>query len=167
MDGTMDLFKALFRCGTILLKDAEERLRVSRNEIDKLIDDKLIKRDRIEENKKELIILKLTDKGEAYIKVQLPEIKGSIYRGFDSYRDLKLCKFYLDRTEEQKETWVTKDELMVKHMLSGTVDGLYINECGKSVGVRVFKQTSNMKDVERTEAFIKEAGIEESYYIQS
>lgn len=115
--------------------------------------------------KKEITFWELTDEGEKYIKENIEEV-NECYRGFDIDQDISLLGFYSKLDEELKRSWVTKDDLIVKHRLPGTVDGVFINEKGETVGVKAVGNHANFSLIVRVESFLKETRIPQVIYLQ-
>jgi hypothetical protein len=159
-----ELFKALARCGVIEQKMAESRFGISKQQFDEWVEKKMLAREWIQDKDEVLSCYRLTGKGEQFVKEHIPEIQ-EIYRGFILEHDLCLMEFYLKRTQSEKDTWLTRDDMIKKYKLPGTIDGAFMNEEGKWEGIEVLSSTATFSSVERVETFLKETGIEKMNYI--
>lgn len=160
MNKKHELLKALARCGAVETGKTEEVLGVSEAIAVALLSEKLIGQE--EKNNRSFYLL--TTKGEQYIKKEIPEIK-QIYRGFIVEQDLVLMEFYGKLDQQTKDTWITKDDFIVRHQLPGTVDGAYVNEDGEVVGVKALSNKASFSAVEKVENFLKQAEIPHIYYL--
>ncbi|MBP1308895.1 DNA-binding MarR family transcriptional regulator [Paenibacillus sp. 1182] len=155
-----ELLETLARCRVV----ASSEMTIPSDVVKELTEEKLVVQKDFGEESSRKTIYMLTDKGEVYIKQNMPEIQ-EIYRGFVVEQDLALCDFYLRRNVDEKKSWITKDDLIKKYRLPGTVDGAFMNREGKLVGVKVLNQTANYAAVEKVEGFLKAAHIEFVHYI--
>lgn len=160
-----ELLKTLARCRIIEEKMMENYLNIPGLVAEEWEKEKLILK---KEEKKEgygfIYYYTLTAKGEQYVKKHIPEIK-EIYRGFVTEHDLLLCDYYLRRSRKEKDTWVTKDDLIKKYKQPGTVDGMFINQYGQKEAVKVLSQKSDYSAVRKVEKFLKEAEILKITYL--
>lgn len=158
------ILKALARCGVLEHSKAIQLLKATEDDLSKL--EKSGKISRIIEmvNGKSIDYYVLSEVGEEFLKEIYLDF-GEIYRGFILNHDLVLSDYYLNRTEEEQETWQTRDDMIKKYKLQGTLDGAYINENGEFQGVEVLKTTAKKEVVERLEKFISSVGIQQMYYI--
>jgi DNA-binding PadR family transcriptional regulator len=155
----MEFLKALGRC-RVMNQSLATQTGVSEEEIESFVERKVISREEVED----VHYYTLTEKGEKVLKEEVPSF-GEIYRGFILEHDVCLMEFYLKRTEQEKESWLTRDDLIKKHRLPGTVDGAFINEEGQLEAVEVISKTAKPSVVEKTEAFLKEVNIEKMNYL--
>lgn len=156
-----ELLQALARCRVVDGSTIDLPLEV----FTELLKEKLIvKKEETGEENIDRVIYSLTDKGEVFIKQNIPEIK-EIYRGFVLQQDLKLSDFYLRRSKAEKASWITRDDLIKKYKLPGTVDGAFINKDGKLEGVKTLSNTADYSAVEKIEKFLDATEIESITYI--
>lgn len=156
--------KTLARCRVVTKSAMEDDLHIpfsvaEKCLVEKLIAEKTQKRGFVEERYYEL-----TDKGEQYIKQNYPEIK-EMYRGFVLEQDIALMEFYSKLQPNEQESWITKDEFIVKHKASGTVDGAYVDQNGTLIGVKALSVKADFSSVEKVEKFLQLANIPQIHYI--
>ncbi len=158
-----EILLALSRCRVIEVKNVVELLEISEEAVDDLLRKGLIKKEAYEVDKKKTYYLQLSDKGESVVA---KSNKGhELYRGFIMMHDLRLSEFYASRTKAERDTWLTKDDLIKKHPIPGVLDGAFMNALGQFEGIEVMSKTANPATVMETENFVKEAGIEKMNYI--
>lgn len=158
------ILKTLARCGVLEHSKAIELLKVTEEDLKKLEESGKINKLIEIVNKKAIKYYVLTEVGEDFIKENYPEF-GEIYRSFILKHDLELSDYYLNISEAEQETWMTKDDMIKKYKLKGTLDGAYINKNGEFQGIEVLKSTAKKETVENIEAFIRAVGIQQMYYI--
>lgn len=159
-----ELFKALARCRIIEGKMMEAYLNIPELVADEWVKEKLISRETKKEGFRLVNYYTLTSKGENYIKNHIPEIK-ELYRGFVLEHDLLLCEFYLKRNRKERDSWVTRDDLIKEFRLPGTVEGMFINQNGEKEAVKVLSQKADFSAVEKVERFLRAADIPKINYL--
>lgn len=157
------LLKAFGRCRVIDVAMAEASLDITEKELEEYVEQKWLARERVQEENDFRVCYALTEKGEALLRNEC-ESFGEIYRGFILEHDLRLMAFYLERTETERESWMTRDDMTKQYKFPGTVDGAFINTTGRLEGVEVISKKSKPSAVEKNEAFVKHAGIKEMNY---
>jgi len=160
MEKKFELLKALSRCRVVDVETMENELGIPESVAMKCLSEKLIGRD----NQKGKSVFLLTEKGEQYVKQEIPEIK-QFYRGFVLEQDLELMRFYAKLNKNFRDSWITKDDFIVQFQLTGTVDGAYLNEQGDLVGIKVLNNNSTFKAVEKVEDFLLKANIPHINYV--
>lgn len=158
------VLKVLARCRILEGSVMESKMNIEAIVADQLVEEKLVFKETVKEGFYHRHFYTLTDKGETYVKKNVPEIK-ELYRGFVKEQDLELCRYYLERSEEEQNSWITRDDLIKQYKLPGTVDGAYLNENGELVGIKTIKKTADFSAVERVESFLKETGIPHVQYV--
>lgn len=164
MNAKHEFLKALARCRVVDVETLENHLKLSESVAVSCLSEKLVALETKKDGSKEKSYYALTSKGEQYVKQELPEVQH-LYRGFVLEQDLSLMEFYAKLEQPTRDTWVTKDDFIVKHQLSGTVDGAYRNEQGELVAVKVLSKKASFSSVERVENFLKQAEIPHIFYI--
>lgn len=164
MNAKHELLKALARCRVITADTLENVLNVAESVAIACMSEKLVAMETRKEGFQELRYYVLTSKGEQYIKQEIPEII-QMYRGFVLEQDVALMEFYAKLEQTVRDTWITKDDFIVKHQLSGTVDGAYRNQDGEIVAVKVVSSKASFSAVERVENFLKQAEIPHIHYV--
>jgi hypothetical protein len=159
-----ELLITLARCRLIDASMLEPLLNLPVRTADSLVEEKLVAMETVMDGEEQRDIYSLTSKGESYVKNQIPQIK-ELYRGFVLEQDLALCSFYLRRSKTERETWITRDDLIKKHQFPGTVDGAFINANGEWEAVKTVNVKSGYEAVRKVELFLKEAVIPQISYI--
>lgn len=159
-----EVLRTLARCRVLEASMMEPLMNMSSVVAEALVDEKLVSKEIVKDGFRLRTFYTLTNKGEGYIKQNIPEIK-EIYRGFVLEQDLTLCDFYLRRSKEEKDSWITRDDLIKKYKLPGTVDGAFVNASGKLEAVKTINQNADFSAVEKVESFLKATGIEHINYI--
>lgn len=159
-----ELLIVLARCRVVDKSDVVEKFKLSETDLQSLLDEKLVQKATEQYKGEEIDVLYLTDKGEAYVKAKLKQVK-EIYRGFKVDQDLALYDFYMRRNDKEKESWITRDDLIKKHQLPGTVDGAFISEDGRLEAVKTLSPKSGYDALKKVEEFIKKADIPYVHYL--
>lgn len=159
-----EILVVLARCRVIEESALEEVLGFSTVVAQSLVEDKLVHKSVEKYKEKEVIVYFLTDKGESYVKTNLPQVK-EIYRGFVLEQDLALFDFYTRRTKEERDSWITRDDLIKKYQLTGTVDGAFISGDGRLEGVKTLNAKSGYDALKKVETFLKHAEIPYVHYL--
>ena len=163
LDKLKVFLKTMVMCRVVEKEQALSVIKISEIDLNELISQKIIREQNAKIQDKVVFFFELTDKGEAMIKANYLEIKNYFYRGFDYAHDLKLSAYYVEC--EYKDTWKTRDDLIAEYKMPGIVDGVFVNDKGEQVAIKVFKRNSTKADLEKTEQFLMNVGIEKSYYI--
>lgn len=158
------ILKLLARCSVLENNMALNKLNVGAEDLEKLCESELIVKLSQEVKGVLLTYYSLTEIGEEFIKANYPDF-DEIYRGFILNHDLELSEFYLRRTEKERNSWITKDDMIKQYKLQGTLDGAFINENGEFEGIEVLKHSSSPSVVEKIEMFNKEIGIQQMNYM--
>lgn len=158
------VLKVLARCRILEQSVMESKMSIEAIVADQLVEEKLVFKETVKEGFYLRRFYTLTDKGEAYVKKNVPGIK-ELYRGFVQEQDLELCRFYLDRSQEEQNSWITRDDLIKQYKLPGTVDGAFLNKDGELVGVKTISKTADFSAVERVETFLKATEIPHILYV--
>lgn len=160
-----EIIKTIARCGVVELKTAISVFKTTENKLDDLCAKGFIKKEYLEKNKKVIIYYIATKQGKEYIKEKFSEI-NDIYNGFIIEHDLRLSEFYLQRSPEERETWMTRDELSKKSKTSGkVVDGVFVNQENELEAIEVISSKANPSTIEDIEKFIETFGIKKMNYI--
>lgn len=159
-----ELLKALARCGAIELEMAKNQLGISKEQLDEWVEKKILIREWVQDKNDMRPCYRLAEKGEQLVKKYAPEIQ-EIYRGFILEHDLRLMEFYLKREPSERDSWLTRDDMIKKYQLPGTIDGAFINKNGEWEGIEVISRTAEFSSVEKAESFVKQAGIVKMNYI--
>lgn len=159
-----DLLKTLARCRVITVELIKNYLHISIAALDELLKENLIVMVTEKHGSRIYDYYRLTLLGEKYIRNHIPEIK-ELYRGCILEQDLLLCEFYLRRNCQEKNSWLTREDLVKEYKIAETVDGMFVNEKGEREGVKVLSNKSPFSDVERVEEFARRANIARVNYL--
>ena len=161
-----EIFITLGRVGVIDILDLKKYFEIEICNIVEYIENKkYLKLKKIETKNEVISYIEMTELGELYFKEEFLNFK-ELYRGFEPLKSLTLSKFYLERTEDEKNTWRTKDDLVKEYQLQGTIDAIYLDN-NKISGVKVINSTTKFAAIERAESFIKNVGVENVIYLTS
>jgi len=156
--------KTLARCRVVTESAMEELLYIPTSVAEKCLVEKLITEKTRKQGFSEEKYYELTDKGEQFIKQNYPEIQ-ELYRGFVLDQDIALMEFYSKLQSDEQESWMTKDDFIVKYKAPGTVDGAYTKQDGTVIGVKALSVKANYSSVEKVEKFLQIAEIPQIFYI--
>ncbi|MDF2879566.1 MAG: hypothetical protein K0R54_123 [Clostridiaceae bacterium] len=163
-----EVLKTLARCRVLKLTDAIKQFDITEEDIDKMLEEKIITKEFLEFKRDFVPVIieyfQLSDKGEKFVKDIIVEI-NEIYRGFILEHDLSLCEYYLERTKEERETWLTRDDMIKRYKSTGTIDGAFMNKNNQLEGIEIMSKNSKPSVIEKTEEFIKIAEIKKMNYI--
>lgn len=160
-----EILKVLSRCRLLDMRMGIKYLEITEEEIDGLVELELITKEFVQSEKfKVIMYCEMTEKGEQYVKENLTEI-DEIYRGFIFEHDLELSKVYLELTKEERDTWMTRDDMIKKYKFQGTIDGAFVNLSGEIEGVEILSGSAKSSAIGRAEAFLKHAEIANMRYI--
>lgn len=161
---SIELLKALGRCRVANRAMTQTLLEVTEDEIQELISEKIISVESVQTDMEKIEYFTLTEKGEKVLKEKVPDFR-EIYRGFILEHDLVLMEFYLKLSEDDKESWYTRDDLIKEFKYPGTVDGAFINENLEFEGVEVLSKTAKPSATEKTEAFLTHVQAKKMNYL--
>jgi hypothetical protein len=159
-----EFLKALARCRVMLAEVLEKDFLISESTAVACLSEKLVALETKKDGSGEKRYYVLTSKGEQFVKQEIPEVQ-QLYRGFVLEQDLALMEFYVKLEQAVRDTWVTKDDFIVKHQLSGTVDGAYLNADGELIAVKAVSSKASFSAVEKVENFLKQAEIPHIHYL--
>jgi DNA-binding PadR family transcriptional regulator len=159
-----DLLKAFIRCRILDARIAQTAFGVSQEELDSMVEEKILVTEKVQKDTETLTYYVLTDKGEKVAKEKL-SYTGEVYRGFILEHDLALMEFYLSLTTEEREGWLTRDDMTKQYRLPGTIDGAYVNKEGVLEGVEVLSRTAKPSAVEKAESFLNQTDIKKMNYL--
>jgi hypothetical protein len=159
-----EFLKALARCRVMMVDVLEKDFSIAESTAVACLSEKLVALETKKDGFGEIRYYVLTSKGEQFVKQEIPEIQ-QMYRGFVVKQDIVLMEFYAKLNQVDRNTWVTKDDFIVKHQLSGTVDGAYRNADGELVAVKALSLKASFSAVERVEIFLKQAEIPHIHYL--
>lgn len=160
----IEFLKALGRCRVATKTMAQNLLKVSDNELEELLANKIIS---VESSQTELETIEyftLTEKGEKVLKDEVPTF-NEIYRGVILEHDLVLMEFYLKLSQDDKDSWLTRDDLIKEYKFPRTVDGAFINAKIELEAVEVLSKTAKSASVEKIEAFLKHVKAQKMNYL--
>lgn len=126
---------ALYSCGAIT-KNTIRKLGGDEDTIINLMDQKYIKKEKIDIDNKSIAVYKLTKQGEKYYINKYE--KKHFYRCNNLRKAAELGYFYALLTEEEKSTWKSKDELAQALTCSTYPDAVFTRS-GVPCGVFVIK----------------------------
>lgn len=156
--------KTLARCRVVTESAMEELLYIPTSVAEKCLVEKLIAEKTKKQGFTEEKYYELTDKGEQFVKQNYSDIQ-EIYRGFILEQDITLMEFYSKLQPNEQNSWMTKDDFIVKYKAPGAVDGAYTKQDGTLIGVKALSVKANYSSVEKVEKFLQIAGIPQIFYI--
>lgn len=154
----LKLMKSLYDCGAIT-NDEIEKLN-----IDFSVVDDLLKKEQLsihQQGKK--IFYYLNDFGEKVYRINSD--KKYFFRCSNFSKMKALVEFYVSLTDEERETWKSKDMWYVKGYTGNIPDATYLKE-GKMYGVYVQTKHTTKKSIENIEKFAKERKLENITYLK-
>ena len=129
------IFHALYSCGAVT-KNTIRKLGGDEDTIIGLIDKKLVKKEQIDIGSKSIAIYRFTRQGE---KAYIDRFgKKHFYRCANLRKAAELAYFYASLTEEEKDSWRSKDELSQEMKCSLYPDSIF-NKGGVDCGVFIVK----------------------------
>lgn len=108
--------------------------------------------------------VQLTDAGELYIRTE-GIYNGNLYRCFQLEKCIKVMKHYMVLKEETKNSWRTKDDMMVVTKNHHVPDASYILPNGIVRGVKVINNQTPLEFIRNVENNREVLGIDEMMYI--
>lgn len=157
-----NVFDIIYNCG-LITEENIKTLKVSEDIIDKMVKEKYIELNSKVIKEQEVFYYVATELGEKFFKVEYPN-KKYFYRGLNIEKNIALADFYCSLPFIQRCSWMNKDELLTKYSTGKPVDGSY-KEQEVLMGVSLLSCKNTKEDVERVEAFVKEAKLDNVRYV--
>lgn len=110
------------------------------------------------------LFAELTDGGELFLREE-GLFKGNIYRNFNLKRCIKLSKHYEEASPLSKNSWATKDDLMVITKNHLVPDAVYVLPTGKNRGIKIIDNEIDFSMIESIEQNREKLNIDEMLYI--
>ena len=149
------VFHALYSCGAIT-KNTIRKLGGDEDTIISLMDKKLIKKEKMDIDSKSIAVYKFTKQGE---KAYIDKFgKKHFYRCSKLRKAAELGYFYASLTDEEKDSWKSKDELSQEMRCSMYPDSIF-NKGGIPCGVFVVKTEDVEEKLPEYKQFAKEQKI--------
>lgn len=159
-----EILKVVAKCGLITESTGNEHFPMFEEHVHFLVENGWLSMKEATLNYRKTFVYYLTEKGEDFLFLE-NLYRKPFYRGYILEKDARLVEYYLSLPKEKQETWVTKDELLEKHPISGVPDGAYVNDDGEFVAIKILKKNANFSLIEKTENFLKEAEIPKIEYL--
>lgn len=160
----IEFLKALGRCRVATKAMVQNDLKVSDKEVEELLENKIIVLESSQTEPETIEFFTLTEKGEKVLKQEVPTF-NEIYRGVILEHDLVLMEFYLRLSQEDKDSWLTRDDLIKEFKFPRTVDGAFINANIELEAVEILSKTAKPSSVEKIEAFLKHVKAQKMNYL--
>ena len=146
---------ALYSCGAIT-KNTIRKLGGDEDTIINLIEKKLVKKEKMDIDNKSIAVYRLTRQGE---KAYIDRFgKKHFYRCSNLRKAAELGYFYASLTDEEKDSWKSKDELSQEMHCSMYPDSIF-NKNGIPCGVFVIKAEDVDEKLSLFKQFAKEQKI--------
>ena len=153
----LKLMKVLYDCGAVTNAEIE-KLGLDMGVLDDLIRKEQIVTKRV----KDTVVYFLTDFGEKVYRLNTSN--KTFFRCGNVSKMQSLLKFYASLSEEERNTWKSKDVWYLEGYIGAIPDATYISN-GKMYAVYVTTENTNKERISNVERFLKEKSIENISYL--
>lgn len=154
----LKLMKVLYDCGAVT-NDEIEKLGLDMSVVDDLIRKEQLVAKRVGEN----VVYFLTDFGEKVYRLNTN--KKTFFRCGNVSKMQSLLKFYAELSDEERDTWKSKDIWYSEGYVGSIPDATYLND-GKMYAVYVTTSNTDKDRIASVENFVKERSIENVSYLK-
>lgn len=154
----LKLMKVLYDCGAVT-NDEIEKLGLDMGIVDDLIKKEQLVVKRIGDS----VVYFLTDFGEKVYRLNTN--KKTFFRCANVPKMQSLLKFYAALSEEERNTWKSKDVWYLEGYVGSIPDATYLKD-GKMYAVYVTTNNTDKNRIASVEKFVKERSIENVSYLK-